>query len=194
MTDKVVITGSRGSKTDQNPQTGLLRDVPPMFPCPCSGLAGMESATSSGMWEPAQEPRLPAGLWAAPGEGKAASSAPASSHLVNTINNVILAACTSLWRARRELTELQLETGLRRASAAAPKHTVGLNGTQTPHLNPAPIAALAAQGAGDGGDRAGHHAWQTQPAHGHSGPPLTLIPSASCSEAQEKCMMDTRAA
>lgn len=96
--------------------------------------------------EPEQEPRLPAGLWAAPGEGKAASSAPAGSHLVNTINNVSLAPCTSLWRARRELTELQLETGLGRASAAAPKHTVGLKGTLTPHPNPAAIPALAAKG------------------------------------------------
>lgn len=64
------------------------------------------------MWEPAQEPTLPAGLWAAPGEGKAASSAPASSHLVNTINNVILAPRASPARAGREFTELQLETGL----------------------------------------------------------------------------------
>lgn len=64
------------------------------------------------MWEPAWEPTLPAGLWAAPGEGKAASSVPASSHLVNTINNVILAPRTSLARAGRELTKLQLETGL----------------------------------------------------------------------------------
>lgn len=98
------------------------------------------------MWEPAREPRLPAGLWAAPGEGNAASSAPASSHLVNTINNVILAPCTSLSRARREFAELQLETGLERASAAAPKHRAGLNGTQTPHPTPAHIPAPGAKG------------------------------------------------
>lgn len=128
-------------------------------------LRGAESATSSGMWEPA----VPAGLWAAPGEGKAASSAPASSHLVNTINNVISAPRTSLWRAGREFTELQLGTGLE-TPKLAPKANpaLGARGWRGQSQPPAPPAALRA--------------------------PFTLIPCASCSQAQQKFMMDTTAA
>lgn len=48
--------------------------------------------------------------WAAPGEGPAASSAPAARHLVNTIHNVTSAPCTSFSRAGEEFAKLQLDT------------------------------------------------------------------------------------
>lgn len=94
------------------------------------------------MWEPA----VPAGLWAAPGEGKAASSAPASSHLVNTINNVISAPRTSLWRAGREFTELQLGTGLE-TPKAAPKANPALGATGLEGTEPAPSTPSSTQGS-----------------------------------------------
>lgn len=145
------------------------------------------------MWEPALEPRLPAGLWAAPGEGKAASSAPASSHLVNTINNVILAPCTSLSRARREFAELQLETGLERGKELQqqPQNTEWGSRAPKPHTQPQHPSLLWLPR----GWRWRGQSWPPPLALPASTrtlwAPLTLIPRASCSEAQEKCMMDT---
>ena len=164
---QVGITQARGSKTDQKLQIWLLGDSPAMFSRSCYRLAGAEreSATNGGMWEPA----LPARLWAAPGEGKAARSAPATSHLVNAINNVSSALRTSFSQAGGEFAKLQLGTGPEPprtsvdALAAAPKHR---GGSLAPKPSTHPCSGCP--GATDRGTITAT-ARHSQPAHGDSG-------------------------
>lgn len=90
----------------------------------------------------------PGWLWAAPGEGPAASPAPAASHLVNTIHNVTSAPRTSFSQAGEEFAKLQLDTGpknpLREHERlrSAPKTQRGGHW----HPSSAPICAPAAKG------------------------------------------------
>lgn len=67
---------------------------------------------------------------AAPGRGNAARSAPAASHLVNAINNVISAPHTSFSQAGGERARLQLEIGPEIPIYEHPKTQSRVAGTQ----------------------------------------------------------------
>ena len=189
------------AKQTKNYRFGFLGTRQPCFRVPVTGSQEQRENVSQtvGCGSQRRQPALPARLWAAPGEGKAARSAPATSHLVNAINNVSSALRTSFSQAGGEFAKLQLGTGPEPprtsvdALAAAPKHRGGVTGTQAQH----PSVLWLPRGYRQGDDHG--HGMEPAITPGTARPagtrrlgaPFTLIPSASCSEAQEKFMMDT---